>query len=110
MPRTRKYQTNGERQAAYRRRYAQAGKITQASEPIASAPGRRRWKAMVNKASVLLDCAIREMQDYFDQHSDQWPESQAGESLTEMLESVQDALATLEDVQHQTRQGKPATT
>jgi hypothetical protein len=110
MPRQRKYQTNSERQAAYRRRCAQAGKIVQAADPIPSAPGPRRWKATLNKASVLLDCAMREMQGYFDQHSEAWQESQPGESLTEMLESVQDALSALEDVQHQTRQAKSAIT
>jgi hypothetical protein len=110
MPRQRKYQTNGERQAAYRCRCAQAGKITQASEPIPSAPGRRRWKAVLKAASNLLDCAVSEMQDYFDQHSEAWQDSQAGECLAEMLESVQEALATLDDATHHNRQAKPAVT
>lgn len=110
MPRTRKYKTNSERQAAYRRRCVQAANIPQALKPIPSLPGRRRWKAMVKSASVLLDCATREMQDYFEQHSEAWQESQAGEAINEMLELVQDALATLEDIQHQTRQAKPAIT
>jgi hypothetical protein len=65
---------------------------------------------MAKSALVLLDCAATEMQDYFDQRSEVWQESQAGESLTEMLESVQDALATLEDIIHQSRQVKPAIT
>lgn len=110
MPRTRKYQTNSERQAAYRRRCAQVANIAHTSEPIPSAPGRRRWKAMLKAASVLLDCAAGEMQDYFEARSEAWQESQTGESLTEMLESVQDALATLEDLQHQTRQANHAVT
>src|SRR5664279_496293 len=101
MPRTRKYQTNSERQAAYRRRCAQAA---QASKTIPSVTGQRRWKVMVQMASSMLDCAASEMQNYFDQHSDQWQESQAGESLAEMLESVQEALASLEDIAHQSRQ------
>lgn len=111
MPRTRKYQTNGERQAAYRRRCAQQGdaeSITHASIP--SVPGQRRWKAMLKAASALLDCAAKEMQDYFDQHSERWQDSQAGESLAEMLESVDDALASLEDVPSQARQAKPVIT
>lgn len=113
MPRTRKYQTNSERQAAYRRRCAQttdAELITKVSGPIVSVPGRGRWKAMVKAASVLLDCAASEMQDYFDQRSEQWQDSQAGESLAEMLESVQEALASLEDIAHQSRQDKPVIT
>jgi hypothetical protein len=106
MPRTRKYQTNGERQAAYRRRCAQQT----VAEPIPSVPGRHRWKAMLKAASALLDCAASEMQDHFDQHSEAWQESQAGESFAEMLESVEDVLAGLEDISSQTRPVKPAIT
>lgn len=106
MPRTRKYQTNGERQAAYRRRCAQRADAGQ----IPSAPGRRRWKAMLNAASSLLDSAASEMRDYFDQHSECWQESPAGESLAETLESVEEALASVEDVPFQTRQAKPGIT
>ena len=105
MPRTRKYHTDGERQAAYRRRCAQA-----TSGSIPSVPGRGRWKAMVKAASVLLNCAASEMQDYFEQHSEAWQDSQAGESLTEMLESMQEALASLDDIPSPTRQAKPVIT
>ena len=56
---------------------------------------------MISTASSLLDYAAKEMQDYFDEHSEHWQDSPPGESLAEMLESVQDALATLEDVAHQ---------
>jgi hypothetical protein len=110
MPRTRKYQTNGERQAAYRRRCAKASDadlMNKTPGSIPSAPGRRRWKAMVKAASALLDCADGEMQDYFDQRSETWQDSQAGESIAEMLESVHEALVTLEDVTHQTDKANP---
>jgi hypothetical protein len=65
---------------------------------------------MVEAASALLDRAASEMQDCFDQHSEAWQDSQTGESLAEMLESVQEALATLEDIAHQTRQAEPVIT
>ena len=106
MPRTRKYQTNGERQAAYRRRCAQQ----EDAGPIPSAPGRRRWKAMLKTASALIESATSEMQYYFDDHSEQWQDSQAGESLAEMLESAEDALASLENIASPTRQAKSAIT
>lgn len=105
MPRTRKYQTNGERQAAYRRRCAQVTDVGVCAL-LPSALGRRRWRAMVNKALLLLEGAASEMQEYFDQHSESWQESQAGESLAEMLESVQDAVASVEDIPLQTRPAK----
>lgn len=110
MTRKRQYQSNGERQAAYRRRCAQTTDveiIAQTTVTIPSLPGRRKWKAMIKAASVLLDCAATEMQDYFDQHSEAWQDSQAGESLAEMLESVQEVLATMDDITHRSRQDKP---
>jgi hypothetical protein len=62
---------------------------------------------MFKAASALLGCAAGEMHNYIDQHSEAWQDSQAGESLTEMLESVEDALASLEDVLPQSHQAKP---
>ena len=105
MPRTRQYQNNGERQAAYRRGRAQA---TPAAIP--SAPGRSRWKALIKAASVLLNCAGNEMQDYSDQRSEAWQDSQPGESLAEMLESLQKAAAILEDITPKSKQTKPVIT
>ena len=113
MTRPRKYATNSERQAAYRCRCAQqtdADLITQASAPISSLPGRRRWRIMLKAASSLLDCVAKEMRDYSESRPESWQDSQAGESLVEMLESVEDALASLEDTVPQTRQRKPAIT
>ncbi len=49
---------------------------------------------MIKAASALLEGATTEMQDYFDQRTDTWQESQVGESLLEMLESAHDALAS----------------
>jgi hypothetical protein len=109
MPRTKKYQSNGERQAAYRRRCAQVTDVG-VSGTVSSVLGRRRWGAMVNKALLLLDCTASEMQEYFEAHSESWQESQAGESLAEMLELVQGALASLEDIASQTRPAKPVIT
>ncbi len=106
MPRTRKYRTNGERQAAYRRRCAQTTDVELMTKAADSPSRRRRWKSMINTAYGLLDYAAREMQDYFDEHSQYWQDSPAGESLAEMLESVQDAVAALEDVAQQSYQSK----
>ena len=65
---------------------------------------------MIAVAAETLGCAAAEMQNYIDQHSEAWQDSQAGESLTEMLESVEDALASLEDVSPQTHQSKTVIT
>ena len=65
---------------------------------------------MLMESSLLLSRAAREMEDYFDQRSEQWQDSQAGESLAQMLEAAQDALAILDDVLPQNRQDEPAIT
>ena len=62
---------------------------------------------MLTVAAQTLGCVAAEMHNYIDQHSEAWQDSQAGESLTEMLESVEDALASLEDVLPQSHQAKP---
>jgi adenosyl cobinamide kinase/adenosyl cobinamide phosphate guanylyltransferase len=62
---------------------------------------------MLKASSLLLDHAAREMEDYIDQRSEQWQESEPGESLAQMLESAQDASAIIEDALHQNRQLKP---
>jgi hypothetical protein len=112
VPRTRQYQSNALRQAAYRRRSQEAAdaQVARRMPSIPVAPGRRRWNAILKASSLLLDHAAREMEDHFEQHSEQWQESEAGESLAQMLESAQDALAILDDTLHQNRQAKPAIT
>lgn len=50
---------------------------------------------MLKAAARLLDCAAGEMQGYFDQHSEHWQDSAAGECLAEMLESAEEAIAAL---------------
>lgn len=65
---------------------------------------------MLTLATETLGCVAAEMQNYIDQHSEAWQESQAGESLAEMLESVEDALANLEDISPQTHQSKTVIT
>ena len=50
------------------------------------------------------------MHDYIDEHSEAWLDSPAGESLAEIIESVEDALASLENTVPQTRQGKAVVT
>ena len=88
----------------------EAGLMAQVPGAVTPAPGRSKWRAVVKAASAQLDCAASEMQDYIDRRSEAWQDSQAGESLAEMLESVQDALATLEDIASQSRQAKPVET
>lgn len=98
------HQTNAERQAAYRKGLLKQrdGECLAKKIPIlpavASMPGHRRWQAMLTQAQLLVECAVGEMEAYFDQRSELWQNSEQGETFTELLESMQDALSALAEV------------
>jgi hypothetical protein len=108
VPRVRKYDTNAQRQAAYRQRHSQQGHIGHLSGPIpskpaiASMPGHRRWSGMLAGADALIRCMRDEMQQYCQERSESWQDSEAGEKFMEILDSVEDALRALEEVPYQT--------
>ena len=104
MPQSKKYDSPAGRQAAYRMR-CQRARQNQASAKglpslpsLATMPGWPRWNATFRMAHALLDGAVTEMQDYFDDRSDAWQESERGEDhqeRTESAEAVRDALDDL---------------
>src|SRR5258708_23734546 len=104
MSQPRIYASPAERQAAFRARSEQArqAKIAAKGLPplpvIPSIPGWPRWNATFRMAHALIDGAVTEMQDYFDDRSDPWQESQHGEEHQERVasaEAVRDALDEL---------------
>ena len=104
MPRRRVYATNAERQVAYRHRQKEIGvtrpaQVASSAVPeVPSAFGHRRWRAILKQATRLVEQAADEMQSYFECRSEGWQSSERGEAFTEILDAVQDALATLGDV------------
>lgn len=104
MPTPRRYQDPAQRQAAYRRRSAEARKQELAAKgmpplPIVpTIPGTRRWAAMTGQALLLLQTIQAEMQDYCEQRSDLWQESERGERMGERLQALQEAIATVEEL------------
>ena len=105
MPRRRRYATSAERQAAYRHRresLAGASQLAQAVIPpvpaISSMPAHKRWRGLLKHATLLVDQAAREMQNYSESRSEEWQSSERGEAFAETLDAVQDALAALGDV------------
>lgn len=46
----------------------------------------------------ILDTAIAEMDVYLDQRSDVWRDSERGEALVEMIESMTEIVAALRDI------------
>ena len=101
MPQQRKYQTCAARQAAYRtrcekaRRAALAAKGLPALPAIAALPGWKRWNASFAAAQVLIECALDEMRDYYDDRSESWQESERGDEHQQRISGVEEALDAL---------------
>src|SRR5208337_4963936 len=104
MPAKRKYDTAGERQAAYRMRRRAAYHELLAAKGIPpmpktpTMPGHRRWETMLQMASQLAQTAHSEMQDYFDLRSESWQESDKAEAFTERMDELADLIGLFESL------------
>ena len=78
MPQYRRYKSNSERQAAYRKRQAMERRRELADKGlpplprISTMPGAARWSAAVEKCVALLDMVREEMTEYYDERSEVW--------------------------------------
>jgi hypothetical protein len=97
MPQPRKYANRAEQQAAYRQRQliAQHALLESKGLPrlpaVPTIPGHTRWNAMIRTAYTLLTNAAEEMQDYYDDRSEEWQEGEKAEALIEKMEQIQEA-------------------
>ena len=104
MPNPKRYANHAARQAAYRQRLAVARREEQREKglpplpAVASIPGQARWARMTEHAVGLLGAMEAEMQDYYDQRSDAWQESERGESFLERIAAVQEAGSLMHDL------------
>ena len=104
MPTPRRHPNRAEQQAADRQRLRQARtqellhKGLPPVPPVPTMPRRRRWDAAAQQALRLMQTIRNEMQDYYDERSDEWQESQRGEEFTERLQAVEDLVAAIEDL------------
>ncbi len=102
MPTPRRYVSHAQRQAAYRRRVADArkqellAKGMPALPSIPTMPGVRRWEALTQQALHLLRTVQEEMQEYYDERSEIWKEGERGEGMTEQLQALDGAIAAVE--------------
>jgi hypothetical protein len=101
MPQPKKHASAAERQAAFRARRELARQIALASKglpslpEVASIPGWPRWNATFRMAHALMDGAVNEMQEYFDDRSEIWQESERGDDHHERIASVEAVLEAL---------------
>ena len=104
MPTPRRYASPADRQAAYRKRSAEArqqelqAKGMPPGPCIPTMPGTRRWAAMSEQARHLLEAIQEEMQGYYEQRSERWQESERGERLAERLQTLQEAITAVEEL------------
>ena len=101
MPQPKIHVSAAARQAAYRERCEQARQLALSAKGlpslpvISSLPGWTRWNASFRAAQELIACNLSEMQDYYDDRSESWQESERGEEHQERIASVEAVLDAL---------------
>ena len=104
VPQPRLHRDRAARQAAYRARCERARQVALAAKglpslpAIASMPGWARWNASLTAAHQMLAGTVSEMQDYFDDRSETWQESERGEEHQERIASAEAVLEGLADL------------
>jgi hypothetical protein len=104
MPQPKLHASAAARQAAYRKRCQQArriellGKGIPALPAIPTMPGWSRWNTSLRLAQDLIERTHVEMEQYSDDRSETWQESERGEehqNCTDMVQAVLDAMSDL---------------
>lgn len=105
MPTPKKHKSNAQRQAAYRKRQELARHAERQQEGlpplpvISTMPGTRRWTRMLEHARTLIETVKQEREDYYDERSESWQESDRGydfQQNTEALDTAIDAIDGLD--------------
>jgi hypothetical protein len=97
MPQPRKHASHAARQAAYHQRTEQArreqltAKGLPATPAIPTMPGYPRWRQAIEQAHDLLEMVHAEMEDYADQRSEHWQETQQAETLRQQIDDIYQA-------------------
>lgn len=110
MPQPRLHISHAARQAAYRRRQeaARQGEAARQSEhmakglpplpAIATLPGNARWRQATSHAARLLADILAEMEEYCDERSEAWQESERGEAHQERMDALRQMVEALDEV------------
>jgi hypothetical protein len=104
MPQPRLYSSHAQRQAAYRQRQQQArqqGQEQRGLPPLptmSTLPGDARWNAALEQVRLLLEQVCQEMEDYYDERTKRWKDSDRGFELRRRLKTLQGLIWDLGDV------------
>ena len=105
MPQPKIHASAAARQAAHRKRCETAreaalgAKGLPALPVIASLPGWKRWNASFAAAQALIETALDEMRDYYDERSETWQESDRGDEHQDRISAVEEVLDTVSGLQ-----------
>ncbi len=92
------------RQQRFRERQAQARRAEQAAKglpalpAITSMPGQVRWRSALASAHLLIAQVQDEMASYYEERSETWQESDAGEAFVARQEGVEAVLSQLDEL------------
>jgi hypothetical protein len=104
MPTPKQYEDSAEKQRAYRERVKQSRieeRATKGLPPapaIPTMPGTTRWKALMETATATLEAMRDEMQDYHNQRTERWQESERAEQLGTTIEALENAIGELREI------------
>ena len=104
MPQPKVHASAAERQAAFRARTEQARQAELATKGlpplpvIPSIPGWPRWNATFKLAHALMEGAVSELLEYFDDRSDAWQQSERGEDHQDRITSAEAVLEALSEL------------
>ncbi len=104
MPQPKLHASAAARQAAYRKRCEQARRIELVSRgipplpAIPAIPGWPRWNTSLRLAQDLIERTLAEMEQYFDDRSETWQESERGEEHQNSIGIAQAALDAMSDL------------
>jgi hypothetical protein len=104
MPQPREYATGAARQAAYRKRCAGelkrvlAFKALPQLPAISTMPGWPRWTASLSAVRELVERTVEEMQEYFDERSEEWQEGEKAPEFQERIDEVQAILDAMSEL------------
>ncbi len=102
MPQTRTYNSNAERQRAYRERLKQAEENGEENDvlpdrsPIPNIPSEKRWRVILDSALQCLKTVDDEMDDYEGARSGAWQESERGQQFVERMVALNEIVQNLE--------------
>lgn len=104
VPQQKTYQSNAQRQAAYRQRTtkARAAQLAVRGLPelpaIPSIPAEKRWKAGLRQSSHLLENICQEMHTYYNERSPEWQESERAADFEERMQAVEEVAESISEL------------